>query len=130
MRLIRKLGALDQIVEWFRPVRRPAWMTNDRGFCRPPESAAREVRYSVARKGFCVKSVTLVTTLFDPKVYTLEKFADAYGLRWTIATSFGDIKTTMKMDVLRCQTERGILQAAQQQDVPVDRINVPLRPPF
>jgi len=140
-RQIRKLGPLDQIVEWFRPVNCPAWMTAEDFAALPEVLRVRELRYSVARKGFRVKSVTLVTTLLDPKVYTAEKLAEAYGLRWTIETSFGHIKTTMKMDVLRCQTVRGILkeltmflliynlvrvtmvQAAQQQGVPVDRIS-------
>ena len=88
-----------------------------------------------------MKTVTLVTTLLDPKIYPAEKLAEAYGLRWTIETSFGHIKTTMKMDVLRCQTVDGILkeltmfllvynmvrmtmvEAAQKQGVPVDRIS-------
>jgi hypothetical protein len=140
-RQIRKLGPLDQIVEWFRPVNRPDWMSAEAFAALPEVLRVRELRYTVARKGFRVKTVTLVTTLLDPKIYTAEKLADAYGLRWTIETSFGHIKTTMKMDVLRCQTVRGILkeltmflliynlvrvtmvQAAQQQDVPVDRIS-------
>jgi hypothetical protein len=140
-RQIRKLGPLDQIVEWFRPVNRPAWMSAEAFAALPEVLRVRELRYTVARKGFRVKAVTLVTTLLDPQVYTAEKLAEAYGLRWTIETSFGHIKTTMKMDVLRCQTVRGILkeltmflliynlvrvtmvQAAQQQDVPVDRVS-------
>jgi hypothetical protein len=140
-RQIRKLGSLDQIVEWFRPVNRPAWMSAEAFAALPEVLRVRELRYTVARKGFRVKTVTLVTTLLDRQVYTAEKLAEAYGLRWTIETSFGHIKTTMKMDVLRCQTVRGILkeltmfllvynlvritmvEAAQQQSVPVDRIS-------
>ena len=85
--------------------------------------------------------MTLVTTLLDPVRYPKEKLAEAYGLRWTIETAFGHLKTTMKMDVLRCQTVRGIekeltmfllvynlvrmtmLQAAQRQGVPPERIS-------
>ena len=70
----------------------------------------RELRYSVARQGFRVKTVTLFTTLLDPKINTTENLAEAYGLRWTIETSFGHLKTTMTMDVPRCQTVRGILK--------------------
>jgi hypothetical protein len=38
----------------------------------------------------------------DP-VTTVAALAEAYGLRWTIETSFAHLKTTMKLDVLRCQ---------------------------
>ena len=140
-RQIQKLGPLDQIVEWFRPVNCPDWMSAEAFAALPEVLRLRELRYTIARPGFRVKTVTLVTTLLDPKLYTAEKLAEAYGLRWTIETTFGHLKTTMKMDVLRCQTVRGIqkeltmfllvynlvrmtmLEAAKQQDVPVDRIS-------
>ena len=85
--------------------------------------------------------MTLVTTLLDPVRYPKEKLAEAYGLRWTIETAFRHLKTTMKMDVLRCQTVRGVekeltmfllvynlvrmtvLQAARRQGVPPERIS-------
>ncbi len=38
------------------------------------------------------------------------QLAEAYGLRWTIETCFKHLKTTMKMDVLRCQTVAGVLK--------------------
>lgn len=69
---------------------------------------ARELRYTIARPGFRVHTVTLVTTLLNPVRYPKEKLAEAYGLRWTIETAFRHLKTTMKMDVLRCQTVRGV----------------------
>jgi hypothetical protein len=62
----------------------------------------------IRRPGFRVDTVTLVTTLLDPARYPKEKPAEAYGLRSTIETAFGHPKTTMKMDILRCQTVRGI----------------------
>ena len=67
--------------------------------------------------------------------------AEAYRLRWTIETCFGHLKTTMKMDVLRCQTVQGVtkeltmfvlaynlvrmtmLEASRRQGVPPDRIS-------
>ena len=76
----------------------------------PEVLRVRELRYSVARQGFRVKTVNLFTTLLDQNVYTSENLAEAYRLRWTIETSFGHLKTTMTMDVTRCQTVRGILK--------------------
>ena len=140
-RWIKKLGPMDQIVEWFRPVACPEWMSAET-FSRLPASVrVRELRYKIARPGYRVREVTLVTTLLDADRYTAADLAEAYGLRWTIETNFAHIKTTMKMDVLRCQTVRGVLkeltmfllvynlvrmtmlEAARRQDVAVDRIS-------
>ena len=88
-----------------------------------------------------VREVTVVTTLLDANRYSAADLAAAYGLRWTIETNFGHIKTTMRMDVLHCKTVRGVLkeltmfllvynlvrmtmlEAARRQKVPVDRIS-------
>jgi putative transposase len=85
--------------------------------------------------------VTLATTLLDADVYSAGDLAEAYGLRWTIETSFNHLKTTMKMDVLRCQTVKGvtkeltmfllvynlvrmtILEAARRQEASPERIS-------
>jgi hypothetical protein len=140
-RWIKRLGHLDQIVEWFRPVGAPSWMSAEAFAALPETLRVRELRYAVDRPGFRVKEVTIVTTLLDPQRYPAEDLAQAYGLRWTIETCFAHIKTTMKMDVLRCQTLRGVtkelimfllvynmvrmtmLEAARRQEVPVDRIS-------
>jgi hypothetical protein len=140
-RWIATLGHCDQIVEWLRPVERPVWLSAEAFAALPLTLRVRELRYTVARPGFRVKQVTLVTTLLDPAIYTVEKLAEVYGLRWTIETCFGHLKTTMKMDVLRCQTVRGVMkeltmfllvynlvrmtqmQAARQQRVPIERIS-------
>jgi hypothetical protein len=138
---IASLGPLDQIVEWLRPLEAPAWMSAEAWAALPARLLVRELRYTIARPGFRVHTVTLVTTLLDPVRYPKEKLAEAYGLRWTIETCLGHVKTTMKMDVLRCQTVRGIekeltmfllvynlvrmtvLEAAKRQGVPPERIS-------
>jgi hypothetical protein len=85
-------------------------------------------------------SLTLVTTLLDPKAYPAEELARLYGDRWTVELNFRHLKTTMRMDVLHCTTVDGVLkelwmflfvynlvrmvmlEAARRQQVPVDRI--------
>ena len=140
-RWIAKLGPTDQIVEWFRPANRPKWMSRETFAALPLSLQVRELRYKVARPGCRVREVTLVTTLLDAERYTAEDLAAAYGLRWTAETNFAHLKTTMKMDVLRCQTVVGVLkeltmfllvynlvrmvmlEAAHRQEVPVERIS-------
>jgi hypothetical protein len=138
---IERLGPDDQIALWLRPLEVPAWLTAAAWDALPATLRVRELRYTIARPGYRVRTVTLVTTLLDPVRYPKEKVAEAYGLRWTIETAFGHLKTTMQMDVLRCQTVRGIekeltmfllvynlvrmtmLEAARRQGVPPERIS-------
>jgi hypothetical protein len=54
--------------------------------------------------------VTLVTTLLDAELYPLDGLATLYGRRWEVETNFAHLKTTMRMDVLRCQTVAGVLK--------------------
>ena len=70
----------------------------------------RELRYTIHEKGFRTKQITLVTTLLDAEIYTLPGLADLFRQRWQIETNFGHLKTTMKMDVLKCKTVEGVLK--------------------
>jgi hypothetical protein len=83
-RWIKRLGTRDQLVEWFRPVVIPNWMSAERFAALPATLRVRELQYTLARPGFRVRQVTLVTTLVDSQVYTKQHLAEAYGLRWAI----------------------------------------------
>jgi hypothetical protein len=140
-RWMQRLGPLDQIVEWFRPAECPSWLSAETFAALPATLMVRELRYRIGRPGFRVKEVTLVTTLLNARRYSRDDLAAAYGLRWTIETCFGHLKTTMKLDVLRCQTVDGVLKelmmfllvynmvrmtmlaAAARQGVPVARVS-------
>lgn len=140
-RWLASLGDDDQLVEWFQSANRPAWLAEADFAALPATLKVRELRYRVQRPGFRVREVTLATTLTDSQTYSAAALGEAYGLRWTIETSFAHLKTTMKMDVLRCQTVAGvlkeltmfllaynlvrmtILEAARRQKVPPERIS-------
>jgi hypothetical protein len=110
-RWLRSLGVMDQVVSWIKnPQSKPNWMTKEQYELLPDEIEVRELRYQVHRKGFRVKQVTLLTTLLDADIFTLDELADLYRRRWEIETNFGHIKTTMKMDILKCQTVDGVLR--------------------
>ena len=140
-RWVRRLGPFDQIVEWFKPVERPEWMTA-RAFANLPASIRlRELRYRVNRPGFRVDEVTLVTTLLDAERYSAAALAELYGMRWQVETNLSHLKRTLGMDVLRCETVRGVqkellvfalvynlvrvvmLEASRRQGVALDRIS-------
>ena len=66
----------------------------------------RVIRFVLEVPGFRARSVTLVTTLLDAKAYPAEELARLYARRWRIELFFRDIKTSMGMEVLRCQSPR------------------------
>jgi hypothetical protein len=138
---LKRLGKRDQLVRWFKPTQKPRWMSRQRYDALPDSIVVRELRYTVNHKGFRSKTVTLVTTLLDPRAYPKEELAEQFRGRWEIETSFRHLKTTMGMDVLKCKTVEGVhkelavfvlvynlvrlvmLRAAQRQEAPPDRVS-------
>jgi Transposase DDE domain len=140
-RWLRALGIHDQLVDWFKPAVQPKWLTTRQWNALPEVLRARELRYHVARPGYRVREITLVTTLLDSQRYPLEALAELYRQRWTIETNFRHLKITLGMDRLHCQTVVGVQKemamfclvynlvrlamglAAQAQHVSIDRIS-------
>lgn len=112
-RWIEQLGVTDQIVEWLKPALKPQWMSQQQFAALPESIRVRELRYAITQKGFRTKQVTLVTTLLDAERYPLTELAEQFRKRWDIETNFEHLKTTMKMDVLKCQTVEGVLRELQ-----------------
>ncbi len=109
-RWLRRLGDRDQVVEWSKSSKRPAWLAEDQFAALPATLALRELRYDAGRPGYRTRSVTLVTTLLDAEAYPPEALADLYGVRWRVELYLRHLKTTMKMDVLKCKTVDGVLK--------------------
>jgi len=107
---IRRLGRHDQIVEWIKPPQVPTWLPGETWERLPRLLRVRELRYRITRPGFRTQQVTLVTTLLDPVRYPKKAVAELYGLRWQVETNLRHLKTTMKMDILRCRTADGIFR--------------------
>jgi hypothetical protein len=70
----------------------------------PEKLLIREVSFRVIVRGFRTKTVTLATTLLDPRRYPKEDLAQLYRRRWMAELYLRDIKITMGMDILRCKT--------------------------
>jgi hypothetical protein len=98
------------VVAWFKPKRRPEWMTPAHFAALPDELAVRELRYRVEAPGFRTQSVILVTTLLDAGAYPASALAELYLGRWWIEGDLKHLKITMGMDVLRCETVEGVLK--------------------
>jgi len=140
-RWVKWLGRCDQQVEYFKPSLRPKWITATDYAALPSSILIRELRYRVWQPGFRTREITLVTTLLDPIQYPASELAQLYFERWRVEVNLRHLKQTLHMDVLRCKTVTGVhkelrmlalvynlvrlimLEAAQQQHVPVERIS-------
>src|SRR5690242_9405579 len=89
-RWLRRLGERDQVVEWSKPSRCPAWLAEEEFAALPATLELRELRYDVGRPGYRTRSVTLVTTLLDAEAYPLEALAELYGVRWRVEVCQAD----------------------------------------
>lgn len=112
-RWIKQLGKKDQIVAWLKSPDRPQWMSEQQYAVLPASLVVRELRYTIHQKGFRPREIALVTTLLDGERYTLCDLAQLYKQRWEIETNFAHLKTTMKLDVLKCKTVDGVLRELQ-----------------
>jgi hypothetical protein len=54
--------------------------------------------------GFRTRRLDLVTTLLDPIAYPEQALAELYRQRWLVELNLRSLKTTLNMDVLRCQS--------------------------
>lgn len=140
-RWLKRLGTHDQLVEYPKPTRKPAWMDQDDFDALPETLVVRELRFTIKEPGCRTKTVTVVTTLLDPVRYPARAIAELYRQRWRIETNLRHLKTTMKMAVLHCHSVEGVLkelamfalvynlvrlvmvEAARRQNTPVERIS-------
>ena len=99
----KRLGKYDRLVTWQRP-QRPAWMSADQYETIPETMQLRMIRYSLTGKGRRSKSITVVTTLADPKQYSAASIAELYGHRWNVELDIRQIKRTLNMDHFRCKS--------------------------
>lgn len=100
----RRLGCCDWVVGWRRPATCSAIMSLDEWALVPRFLEVRIVRGSLWRPGFRVRQVTVVTTLMDPQLYPAHQILEAYAQRWRLELSFDDLKTTLGMEMLSCQS--------------------------
>ena len=102
----KRLGKKDRLFTWDKPLQRPRYLPKAIWKTISKQLSVRVLRFSLQVPGFRVRSVTLVTTLLDPKEYPAEELARLYAERWRIELWFRDIKTSMGMEVLRCKSPK------------------------
>jgi hypothetical protein len=98
------------VTRWQLPKEVPAWMEAKQYATLPAFIDVRIVTYTIEHKGHRTRRVLVATTLMDEAVWPDARVAGLYGHRWTIETCFDHLKTTMRMNTLRCRTVAGVMK--------------------
>jgi hypothetical protein len=104
----RRKDKSSAMQRWNKQSNVPAWMTAAQHELMPDWIDVRLVRYAIQQKGYRTWHVLVITTLLDKKQWPDQKIAELYGSRWQIETCFDHLKTTMKMNQLKCETVEGV----------------------
>jgi hypothetical protein len=104
----KRLGKKDRLFTWGQPRLRPPWLPQCLWQTIPEQLTVRVIRFPLHRRGYRTEAVTLVTTLLDPENYPAQDIAQLYLRRWKIELWFRDLKTSMGMEVLRCQSPQRV----------------------
>lgn len=99
-----RLGPKDRLVKWARPYRQGDVFSATEWAALPEEIWLRMLAVDIDVPGFRTRQIVLVTTLMDPVRYPATELAQLYLRRWSVEVFYRDIKQTMAMDILRCQS--------------------------
>jgi hypothetical protein len=100
----QRLGPQDHVVVWTKPKKSPRVVTPQQWSAVPETLTVRHVRVVVDIPGFRSRRLDLVTTLLDPQAYPASKLAELYRDRWMVELNLRSLKTTLKMETLRCKS--------------------------
>jgi hypothetical protein len=100
----RRLGKNQRLVTWIKPNQKPPTLSAEDWSALPPTLTVRYVKVHVSIRGFRTREIIVVSTLLDPNAYTMEAIAELYFRRWSVELYLRDIKITLGMDILRCQS--------------------------
>jgi hypothetical protein len=70
----------------------------------PDELTVRVVGYRAQRRGYRAHLVFVVTSLSNTKEFPNEVISELYGLRWQVELHLRQIKISLGLDVLRCES--------------------------
>jgi hypothetical protein len=110
LRCGQHLGERDHLLTWTKPKLCPRGVSAEAWSEVPQSLVVRHMRADVAIAGFRTQKLELVTTLLDHTIYTADKLAGLYRDRWLAELNIRSLKTTMKMEILKCQTREMVLK--------------------
>jgi hypothetical protein len=100
----KRLGKNDRLFVWEKGCMQSRILTPKQWQQMPAQITVRIIRFGAVIRGFRHRRVTLVTTLLDPKTYPAGQLISLYARRWRLELCFRDLKSTLGMERLRCQS--------------------------
>jgi hypothetical protein len=100
----QRLGHHDGVFLWRKGGMQSTILTPEQWAALPEEIRVRIVRFTAACRGFRTQRITLVTTLLDAELYPAAELVALYLRRWRIELCLRDVKTTLGLEHLRCQS--------------------------
>jgi hypothetical protein len=100
---VQRLGRHDALFQWHKGYQQSKILSAKQWRKVPDQITVRILRFdAVIRRR--KKRITLVTTLLDPVAYPAQALIGLYARRWHLELALRHLKTTMGMELLRCQT--------------------------
>jgi hypothetical protein len=103
-RKAKRLGPNEGLFVWNKGCQQSEIFTVSEWRQLPEAITVRIIRFTALIRGFRARRITLVTTLLDPTAYPAEQLAALYARRWRLELCLRDLKTTLGMEQLRCQS--------------------------
>lgn len=103
-RKAKRLGKHDGLFTWKRGAQQSNILSVAEWAQLPAQITVRVLRFTATVRGYRARRLTLVTSLLDPQLYPAEELAALYGRRWRLELCLRDVKTTLGMEQLRCQS--------------------------
>jgi hypothetical protein len=103
-RRLKRLAENDWLILWQKSPHPSPWLSPLQWLGLPKQMTLRAVKGRCYQKGFRVRQVTLVTTLLDAQLYPVQEILQAYARRWRLEMCLDDLKTTLKMEMLRSRS--------------------------
>lgn len=103
-RRAKRLGHQDGVFLWRKGCQQSTILTPEQWAALPDQIEVRILRFTAACRGFRTQRLTLVTTLLDPQQYPAAELVALYLRRWRIELCLRDVKTTLGLERLRCQS--------------------------
>lgn len=102
----KKLGKNDRLFVWKKPNNKPpgSRLATEEWKLLPDSQKVRIVRLRYQTRDSKVAWMYLATSLLDPQEYPYGEICELYHKRWVIELKFRDVKTLLKMDMIRAKT--------------------------